>query len=138
MQDLGLLSPIGSSGHGNSIVQDPIKSSQGQGKLKLLIEPNPKHIRPTCGVAPLQPQPHPPRDLKSCDVSFRQRLLDVVKTRGRLTTTDPRNAQTEASSNVNTLFCLRNSRYICHKAINSQSQLNQGTCDAWGWCLRQG
>lgn len=41
-QDLGLLSPIGSSGHGNSIVRDPIKSSQGQGKLKLLIEPNPE------------------------------------------------------------------------------------------------
>lgn len=85
----------------------------------------------------MQPQPHPPRDLKSCAYSLPSTTPDAVKTLGRLTTPDLRNAQTESSSNVNALCYLRNSSYICHKAINCQPHLNQGPA-MLSWCLRQG
>lgn len=121
-QDLVLLSPSACVDIGTALSEIPLNPPENEEKWNSSLS----HIRPTCGVAPLQPQPHPLRDFKSCDISFRQPLLVMVKTLGRLTTPDPRNAQTESSSNVNTLCCLRNSRCICHKAINSQPQLNQG------------
>ena len=124
--DLVLRFPSACLDIGTASSKIPLNPPEDKEKSNSSLSQIQKRIRPTCGVAPLQPQPHPPRDFKSCDISFRQPLLDVVKTLGRLTTPDPRNAQTESSSSVNTLCCLRNSGCICHKAINSQPQLNQG------------
>lgn len=131
----------------------PSPSLQGRGQRKFLNAPNPEIPRPTRpgaggtasrhGRAPgwrasgalrraAGPRPVPtpsPRDSELCGTPFLQPLLGASKTWGRRTQRIGwRNPQTEPSSNLNFLFCLRDSRLICQKVINSQSRFSQEAC----------